>query len=119
MTEAAESMPKLSLALLVLRAGNMEASLSFYRAVGLSLVEEKHGSGPLHYSCQFEGTVLEIYPGAAAQELLDPKSGGATMLGFRVASLETALAATEQVGARALTPPKTTAWGASCRRSRS
>ena len=43
-------MTELTLGLLVLRSSCMEAALTFYRALGLSFVEEKHGSGPVHYS---------------------------------------------------------------------
>lgn len=103
-------MTQISLALLVLRTSHMEASLAFYRAIGLSLVEEKHGSGPIHYSCQMGETVVEIYP-ETAQEILDYRRGGATMLGFRVESLKTTVIAIEQTGARLLSPPKATAWG--------
>ena len=103
-------MTQLSLALLVLCTSRMEASLAFYRAVGLLLVEEKHGSGPVHYSCQMGDTVVEIYPGAA-HEILDYRNGGAAMPGFNVASLETVLTAIEQTGAPILTAPRTTVWG--------
>ena len=55
-----------SLSLLVVRSSRLEASLAFYRALGLSFVEEQHGSGPIHYSTRLGDTVLEIYPGESA-----------------------------------------------------
>jgi lactoylglutathione lyase len=103
-------MTLLSLALLVLRTGHLDDSLAFYRAVGLALVEEKHGSGPAHYACQIGDVVLELYPGTT-QDLIDHRSSGATMLGFNVASLDAVLAAIEQTGARILSSAKTTLWG--------
>jgi hypothetical protein len=34
----------------VLKTGNVERLLAFYRALGIGFVEEQHGRGPLHYS---------------------------------------------------------------------
>lgn len=52
--------------LLVLRAGDIERSRSFYALLGLHLVPERHGTGPLHYSCRLAETVMEIYPGTGS-----------------------------------------------------
>ncbi len=99
-----------TLGLLVLRTSRMEESLAFYRAIGLSFVEEKHGSGPVHYSCEVGTTVIEIYPGAA-QELQDYRGSGATLLGFNVVSLNAVLEAMKLLAAPVLTAPKRSAWG--------
>lgn len=48
--------------LVVLRCRDLERSLRFYAALGLDLVEEKHGRGPVHYSSALGGVVLELYP---------------------------------------------------------
>lgn len=34
----------------------------FFEMLGLVFVDEKHGSGPAHVSCERNGQVLEIYP---------------------------------------------------------
>lgn len=99
-----------TLGLVVLRTGNVDMALAFYRAIGLSFVEEKHGSGPVHYSCQVGEVVLEIYPGSP-QEPRDYRSSGATMLGFNVASLDAALNKMKLINAPILTTPKTSSWG--------
>ena len=52
--------------LLVLRVADVEISRSFYAYLGLDLIPEKHGTGPLHYSCTMQETVMEIYPCADA-----------------------------------------------------
>src|SRR5580700_4917064 len=39
-----------TLSLVVLQSGDVEAAKDFYRLLGLSLVEEQHGTGPRHYS---------------------------------------------------------------------
>jgi hypothetical protein len=51
-----------ALALMVLRTSQMETTLAFYRALGFSFVQERHGSGPVHYSTQLGSSVLEIFP---------------------------------------------------------
>lgn len=52
----------MTLSLLVLGVEDLEASRAFYAALGLDLVQEKHGDGPLHFSCDMQGTVMELYP---------------------------------------------------------
>lgn len=47
---------------IVLYARDPVATRQFYETVGLSFVAEKHGDGPVHYACDFQGIVLEIYP---------------------------------------------------------
>ncbi|MEK7546324.1 MAG: VOC family protein [Patescibacteria group bacterium] len=47
---------------IVLYAKDPVATRQFYETVGLAFVEEKHGEGPVHYACDFQGMVLEIYP---------------------------------------------------------
>lgn len=57
--ESARSAARMSL--LVLRVADLEISRSFYAGLGLELVPERHGDGPLHYSCTMDGTVMELY----------------------------------------------------------
>ena len=44
---------------LVIYVSDLEASAQFYGALGLTLVREQHGFGPVHYSAQLGPTVLE------------------------------------------------------------
>jgi hypothetical protein len=60
-----------SLSLLVLRSSRLEAMRTFYEALGLTFVEEKHGAGPVHYSAQLGSTVLEIYPGETSPPITE------------------------------------------------
>jgi lactoylglutathione lyase len=100
-------MADVSLSLIVLRSANIDAALKFYQAIGLTFVQEQHGSGPVHYACEMGKTILEIYP-AEAGTAPERKSGGATMLGFSVASVDEILA---QLSTTIITPPKDSAWG--------
>src|SRR5689334_10970371 len=98
-------MKKPSISLIVLRTTKMESSLAFYRVFGLEFAQEQHGTGPIHFSSEMNGTVIEIYPGAEGSA--PPRqSGGATMLGFRVGSVDTIVASLQQLGAQVISAPK-------------
>ena len=103
-------MAELSLGLIVLRTATLTQTLEFYQALGLNFVEEKHGNGPTHYSCNLGQTVLEIYPGKPGIAP-DRKSSGATMLGFQVASVNQTLEAINKIGAKIISSPQNTPHG--------
>ncbi|MBL4846145.1 MAG: XRE family transcriptional regulator [Planctomycetes bacterium] len=65
--------------LLVLRATDVERSRTFYEGIGFNLRKERHGKGPLHYSCDSGSGVFEIYPCRRGTE-----SVGDLRLGFVV-----------------------------------
>ena len=67
--------------LIVLRCQDLEASKMFYERLGLQFVEEKHSTGPRHFSCSTGGVVLELYP-------LGQVSSKGTRIGFKCFSLE-------------------------------
>lgn len=96
--------------LVVLRASATDASLAFYRALGLSFVEEQHGVGTVHYSCKVGNIVVEIYPGNS-DNILDRRNAGATMLGFQVENVERVIESLRIVGAQILTDPQESDWG--------
>jgi catechol 2,3-dioxygenase-like lactoylglutathione lyase family enzyme len=48
--------------LLVLRCRDLDASRTFYEALGCSFVSHRHGSGPVHYAHETDDFVLELYP---------------------------------------------------------
>lgn len=98
-----------ALALIVIRAADIEASLSFYRAIGVAFVEEQHDSGPVHYSCELGELVLELYPNKASSP--QRSSTHTTMLGFKVASLESTLAELLKLGVEPKSAPKKSDWG--------
>ena len=104
-------MAKVALGLIVLRASDLQHTLAFYALLGLDFVPEKHGNGPTHYACTLtesgqaptSGLVIEIYLGQAGVAPT-PKTAGATMLGFQVASLDQTLAQLTNFGAVLLSP---------------
>lgn len=44
------------------KADELEKAKTFFEGFGLKFVQEKHGEGPVHYSCQVGERVFEIYP---------------------------------------------------------
>lgn len=72
----------MKLSLLVLRCEDIEVSKNFYELFGLSFVEEKHGKGPIHYSCVINEFVFELYPNNGQ------KTNDNNRLGFKVSELE-------------------------------
>jgi catechol 2,3-dioxygenase-like lactoylglutathione lyase family enzyme len=99
-----------SLSLLVLRTTRVVACLEFYRSLGLTLVEEKHGRGPVHYSSSSNGIIIEIYP-ETQNSMMELRSDRTVRLGFTVESLVATLESLETLGARVLRSPAITRWG--------
>jgi hypothetical protein len=69
-----------TLKLLVLKTRQVDRLRAFYHALGVELVEDRHGEGTVHYASKIGDAVLEIYP--------LPDEGGTadatTRLGFAV-----------------------------------
>ena len=100
-------MPGTSLSLLVLRTAKIGACLEFYKGLGLTMVEEKHGKGPVHYSSSSNGITIEIYP-ETQKNSTESRAERTIRLGFMVESLAAILESLETLGARVLTPPSIT-----------
>lgn len=82
------------LSLVVLYVSDLPSSVAFYSALGLRFVDEKHGSGPLHYSVSLPGgTVMELYPRGN-------REASRTRLGFTVTDLDAAVASVEAASGR-------------------
>lgn len=92
------------LALVVLRARDIDKTVAFYEAVTLAFVREQHGSGPVHYACTLGASVIEIYPAAGESEP-NRRAPGATMLGLRVDAVESAVERVCMLGATVITKP--------------
>ncbi|MEW6496993.1 MAG: VOC family protein [Cyanobacteriota bacterium] len=99
-------MTDIQLNLVVIRASNLERSIAFYRLLGLDFVKHRHGNGLEHFACDLGTVVFEIYPRTSEAD-----STSATRLGFRVASVDTAIAELEKQGVPVISPPKNSLWG--------
>ncbi len=51
-----------SIAYVVLRCSSLETSRAWFEALGFQLTAETHPPGPMHYSMNLAGVVLELYP---------------------------------------------------------
>ena len=64
----------------VLRCADIEATRTFYESLGIEVTEERHGTGPKHYSARLGGGVVEFYPATerfpAASVLIVVQSDG-------------------------------------------
>lgn len=90
--------------LIVLKTRQLAQLRSFYSALGLTFVEEKHGDGPPHLSARVGEVVIELYPLAADARAAD----ATTRLGFSVPNLDEVLAS---LGPAVGGGPRETAWG--------
>jgi len=90
--------------LVVIRTNQINKVLSFYQTLGLVFQEEQHGKGPVHYACEHEQIVFEIYPG---KEAITPdwKKAGAVMLGFKVNGLNEIVKKLKDNGIEIITNP--------------
>ncbi len=96
----------LALNLVVLRSSNLERARGFYERLDLQFTRHRHGSGPEHLSAELGGCVFELYP----QSSNDVSTLG-TRIGFRVPSLETAIAALNDFPTAIISPPQVFPWG--------
>jgi catechol 2,3-dioxygenase-like lactoylglutathione lyase family enzyme len=99
-------MTDIQLNLVVIRASNLERATAFYQLLGLDFVKHRHGNGLEHFACDLGTVVFEIYPRTSEAD-----STTATRLGFRVASVDAAIAELEKRGVPVISPPKNSPWG--------
>jgi catechol 2,3-dioxygenase-like lactoylglutathione lyase family enzyme len=84
----------MNLDLVVLRTADLGVTRAFYAALGVTFVEEQHGTGPPHLAATLgNGVVLELYPA------VDGRPGGAEpRLGFVVDEVAAAVRAVRAAG---------------------
>ncbi len=98
---------KMKLNLIVLRVTDLERSREFYEALGLEFVQERHGTGPMHYACDLDGTIFELYPRKNA----DTFSSDGVRLGFTVPALDQTINLVTSIGGRVNQAPIRSTWG--------
>lgn len=100
-------MAGVSLSLLVLKTRQVEQLRALYQTLGVDLVEERHGKGPVHFAGRAGAVVIEVYPLSDDGSPVD----SSTRLGFAVENVVEVISALERIGTKIVTPPKETAWG--------
>lgn len=99
-------MNNIALSLVVLRSSDLTRAMAFYTCLGLQFVSHRHGSGPEHFSAELDGgSVFELYPAN------DGPSTLGTRIGFRVPSVELAVAALSSYPEAVASEPRQSEWG--------
>lgn len=98
-------MAETELNLVVLRSPDLERSARFYRALGIPLVREQHGTGPEHFAGRAGHVIFEIYPQGNGEGTTK------TRIGFSVGSLTYVLSVVESAGGTVISNPQDTEWG--------
>lgn len=93
--------------LLVIRTKSIEVLKTQYEQLGLEFQYHQHGSGPFHYSADFNEFVLEIYPFTKHQTQAD----SALRLGFQVNNLDSLIADLSKTNWKVLSQPALHEWG--------
>lgn len=99
-------MGEITLNLAVIKSTDMTRAVAFYSRLGLRLSQHRHGKGPEHFSAELPGAVFEIYPSTP-----DGLSTLGTRIGFRVPSVDAALAALADFPGAVVSPAKDSEWG--------
>lgn len=99
-------MNPIALSLVVLRSADLERAAAFYSRLGLQFSRHRHGNGPEHFSAELPGGVFELYPLSS-----DGASTLGTRIGFRVPSVDAALAALSDYPAAIVTQARDSEWG--------
>lgn len=95
-----------TLCLVVIRSDKPEDAVRFYGLLGLSFQNEQHGNGPVHWSSNLDGTILEIYPATS-----DKQVDSSTRLGFTVDGIMSKLDSLRSIGIEIVSEPKKSEWG--------
>jgi predicted enzyme related to lactoylglutathione lyase len=94
-----------ALNLVVIRSVNLDRAAGFYRALGVQLCRERHGSGPEHLAGRVGAAVFEVYPAAERRSTIGVR------LGFLVGSVADAVAGAQAAGGAVVTPGRVGPWG--------
>src|SRR5687767_2435624 len=99
-------MSKIAINLVVLRSSDIARSVAFYTRLGLEFSQHRHGSGAEHFTAELPGGVFELYP-------LSPDGipTVGTRIGFRVPSVDAAVAALSEYPKAVVTPATDSEWG--------
>ena len=99
-------MNTVTLNLVVLRSTDIVRAAAFYSQLSLEFMRHRHGSGPEHFAAELPGGgVFELYP------VTDGASSLGTRVGFRVPSVDQAVAALSDYPGTVVSAPRDSEWG--------
>jgi lactoylglutathione lyase len=100
-------MASVTLSLVVLKTRQVDAMRRFYASLGIELVQEQHGKGPVHFAGKVGNVMLEVYPlaeeGATAE--------ATTRFGFTIQSVNMVVEELRGLSAPIDTEPQATKSG--------
>jgi lactoylglutathione lyase len=99
-------MTSITLNLVVLRSTDVARAAAFYTRLGLHFSQHRHGSGPEHFAAELPDGVFELYPLSP-----DGPSTLGTRIGFRVPSVDAAIAALSDYPSAVVTSARDSEWG--------
>lgn len=94
----------------VIWTARLKEMVEFYRALGLPLETEDHGEGPVHFACDLGHTHFAIFE-AKPGDAVGRGTGGCTMIGLQVSSVDEAYANAKKLGASTVWEPREMPWG--------
>lgn len=106
--------PVLGLGSLILFCQDLPACVAFYRALGVPLQAEDHGSGAEHFATELGPTHFALFAAqgdAATQGAPTHRSAGSQFFGLTIADLESAVDRALQAGAPLVETIRTFPWG--------
>lgn len=96
---------------LVLFTARLDACVAFYRALGLPLAGERHGSGPLHHTCDLGGTHFALFEADGHGDAPEHRTPGAQFFGLTVRDLDAVAGRARQLGVTIRQEPTQYPWG--------
>jgi lactoylglutathione lyase len=97
---------------IVLFTADIDGARAFYRAIGLTLDDEDHGDGPVHYATDISGVHFALFDaGPGSGRAPQWRSPGSSFPGFYVTSLDDTVAALTAQAAPVLVAHQLRDWG--------
>ena len=92
--------------LTVIRCADIDASVTFYRLLGLEFEKHRHGTGPEHYAASDGVWTFELYPASAKFP-----ASSSTRIGFSVESCDEVADRLREAGFSLEAAPTDSPWG--------
>jgi catechol 2,3-dioxygenase-like lactoylglutathione lyase family enzyme len=96
---------------IVLFTSSLDATVSFYRAIGIDLAKEDHDDGVPHFAAELDGCHFAVFPATGTSRSPGLRVPGCSFAGIAVASVRTSVESVRDLGAPVLEDPTPYPWG--------